>query len=182
MTLRREKQDYFSMFISSADDCNDYRSAVSEVVKTINIGAGKELIKVFNWKTDVSVKQTNMKFQDRVYHVDAPKKWGKQSCDIFLLLCWHQYGKYTIEEYDYYHSDAYEKIAKSKPVIFPVVIDQAIKPNEIDSASFRKLQIWLSREAGGWVHVGKTYGAVSQLGYFRDCLSQALDDFLNEEI
>jgi hypothetical protein len=168
----------FSVLIASASDCNELRDRAYDVFadKNKSLDDHNNTFLVFDWRKDAKPELVDGKFQDKIF-VDAEKFWGKDYCDILVIIFWHKFGKGTKEEYEYFIRKKEDgKIGK----LFVCHYNQTVKPLEIENSKIDDLFSWTKKHKDKWSEISPVRGGVDNpMNYYR-ALYAALETFHKE--
>ena len=176
---RRDDGKYYSVFIASSDDCDDLRSATKEVFDKVNedLSPVSRKFVVFDWKEDNTARKSDGDFQDWVFK-NAENKWRKKKCDIFVMLLWYKFPKYTLVEYDRYVNKAKNK---DNSRLFCCHFGAPVKPTQLAGAKVDQLLRWISKNNKDWAEISPVRGSIENVAYYRECLRSQLYKFLSEK-
>ncbi|MEM6384646.1 MAG: hypothetical protein AAF718_00275 [Pseudomonadota bacterium] len=176
---RREDGRTYSVFIAGASDCDELRSIAKRAFEDHNFVAPSNDRKfaVFDWREDKTPGYAGEQFQEQVFQ-DAARLWGKEECDIFVLLLWYKFGEDTKREYDAYMA---KRADGSLPHFFVCHYNEPVPPLDLMDCKIDSLFEWITQHRSGWAELDPTRGAVNEIVAYQAALYKRINSFLSEQ-
>lgn len=165
----------YSVFVAGASDCDQLRDAALEIFANYDEPAQKKFL-VFDWRKNTSAGHMRGRFQESIFE-DAKAFWGKDTCDIFLLILWHTFGEDTKREYDFYVEKQSDGDIKR---LFVCFYNEPVYPRDLAEAQIDKLFEWVNEVQADWAEISTERGSVERAADFYNALSRRLIEFLRE--